>query len=458
MDDRLITAIDNAFFHCNPPETPSIARKVRTPLQQFIRFVLFRDLDVTTRAQSLEHLRRLPWGDASTLEYVAKCMLKLSRVKFSTIPHLAWLIAQLSVYHVTFCVKLVDALIENLRLCLEDRRGMEPQLQIMNMRLLGELFLVQVVDARLLFDVMYTTIFLGVSDPNKTEDSFRVRLVCTLLECCSKALAVGSGAKRLEIFVQYFQRYVLALKFLPLDLHFALNDSLERLPIRAPKFRSLAEAAQAIRRLEGAPEVDPEQLKRERERQEQEKELQMSEETKRRLEEEKRQAQLEEQRRKAEERRRQEEEEKKEFDRELALMQSEAPSNRAAPTGKGLKMGIPVALLQQQRSASSAVVEFTEDGEVAKEEDTTTNDDEEGDDTDEGEDSEDEDEPIQKAKEPEFDRGAPFKAVTFKVLLRKGTKLQARDLSIPEDSMLAVKVKERQTAEEREREEIKVFF
>ena len=56
-------------------------------------------------------------------------------------------------------------------------------------------------------------------------------------------------------------------------MHFALNDSLERLPIRAPKFRSLAEAAQAIRRLEGAPEVDPEQLKRERERQEQEKEL-----------------------------------------------------------------------------------------------------------------------------------------------------------------------------------------
>lgn len=122
--------------------------------------------------------------------------------------------------------------------------------------------------------------FLGVADPNKTEDSFRVRLVCTLLDCCSKALAVGSGAQRLEIFVQYLQRYVLALKFLPLDLHFAVNDTLERLPVRVIKFRSLADAAQAIRKLEGAPEQDAEQMRREREKKAQEKEQQLSEEAK----------------------------------------------------------------------------------------------------------------------------------------------------------------------------------
>ncbi len=457
LDERLTTAIDNAFFHCNPPDTPSIARKVRTPVQQYIRFLIFRDLDAKLRSETFEHLRRLPWGNVEVLDYVVKCFLNLSRGKFSTIPHLAWLVAQLAPLHAMFCIKLVDGLLESSRLCLEDRRGADPQLQIMNMRLLGELFLVQVVDARLLFDVMYTTIFLGVSDPNKTEDSFRVRLVCTLLDCCSKALAVGSGAKRLEIFVQYFQRYVLALKFLPLDLHFALNDTMERLPIRAPKFRSLAEAAQAIRRLEGAPEVNAEQMKRDRERIEQEKEQQLSAEAKRRLEEEKRQAQIEEHRRREEERRRQEEEEKKEFDRELAMMmQSDASSTSRGPVGKGLKMGIPVALLQQQQQRT-AVVEFTEDGEVAKEDETAANDDEEGDDSDEGEDSEnEEDELPQRAKDPDFDRGTPFKAVTFKVLLRKGAKLQARDLSIPEDNVLAVKVKERQHAEEREREEIKV--
>jgi regulator of nonsense transcripts 2 len=464
LDERLTTAVDNAFFHCNPPDTPSIVRKIRSPLQQFVRFLVFRDLDNKLRAQTLEHLRRLPWKQNDTEEYVVKCFLKLSRGKFSTIPHLAWLIAQLAPHHVVFSIKVIDGLLESTRLCLEDRRGGEPQLQIMNMRFLGELFLVQMVDARLMFDVLYTTLFLGVTDPNKTEDPFRVRLVCTLLDLCAKALAVGSGAKRVEIFVQYFQRYVLALKFLPLDLHFALNDTLERLPVRAPKFRSLAEAAQAIRKLEGAPEVDAEQMRKERERQKQEMEEQMSDEAKRIVEEEKRLVQIEERRKRAEELRRQQEEEKKEFDRELALMQSDVSSSRSGSTGKGLKMGIPVALLQQKQQ-KQRVVEFTEDGEIAKEgiipffvwlflsffvlldeEDNNSNnnnknddenDDDDDMDSDEGEDSVDEEEAIQRPKEPEV---APFKGVTFKVLLRKGAKVQARDLSIPEDSVLATKV------------------
>ncbi len=444
MDERLATLVENAYFHCNPPETLAIARKERTPVQQFIRFVVFRDMDNKTRFESYEHLRRLPWQDKAVEDYCVKCFLKLSRGKFGTIPHLANIVASLAPSHEMFCIKLVDGLLEQTRLCLEDKRGTEPQHQIMNMRFLGELFLCQVVDARLVFDVLYTTIFFGVSDPNKTEDSFRVRLVCTLLDCVAKPIAVGSGAKRLEIFVQYFQRYVLALKFVQLDLHFALNDCLERLPVKVPKFRSLTEASQAIRKLEGAPEVDPEQMKRDKERQEQEREVQMSEEAKRKAAEEKRRLFLE-------EKKRREEEEKKTFDRELALMMSERPASGAsAGTAKGLRTGIPVALLQK---STAAVVEVTEDGEVTKEvpkeEDYASDDD--GEDSDEGEDSESDD--VDEAPLPP--PKAEFKAVTFKVLLRKGAKIQARDLSIPEDSVLAVKVKERQTAEEREREEMK---
>lgn len=46
-------------------------------------------------------------------------------------------------------------------------------------------------------------------------------------------------------------------------------------------------------------------------------------------------------------------------------------------------------------------------------------------------------------------------SVQFKVLLRKGAKIQARDLAIPEDTILARKVRHRQSEEEREREEIR---
>ncbi len=95
-------------------------------------------------------------------------------------------------------------------------------------------------------------------------------------------------------------------------------------------------------------------------------------------------------------------------------------------------------------------------------------------DTDEGEDSdsqEEDDEPPAIAEEPKKP------SVTFKVLLRKGAKIQvcvcvccwldvsrvsltvflqqAKELDIPEDNPLAQKVRERQGEEEREREEMR---
>lgn len=95
-------------------------------------------------------------------------------------------------------------------------------------------------------------IMLGVADPNRTEDTFRVRLVVALLDVSAPVLCASkSGAERLSIFCIYFQRYVLALKHVPLDLHFAMNDCLERVPTQIRRLRSLEEATQAIRVLEG---------------------------------------------------------------------------------------------------------------------------------------------------------------------------------------------------------------
>lgn len=138
-------------------------------------------------------------------------MLKLSRGKFGTIPHLAYVVSQLHSYHEMFTIKLVgmktlflfvafdliycyflvDSLIELLRLCLEDKKNVDPQSQIMNVRFLGELYLCNLVDSRLMFDTLYTILMLGVENPNKTTDSFRVRLICTILDCCGKNLATG---------------------------------------------------------------------------------------------------------------------------------------------------------------------------------------------------------------------------------------------------------------------------
>ncbi len=128
------------------------------------------------------------------------------------------------------------------------------------------------------------------------------------LSCSTK-----SGAERLEVFTVYLQRYVLALKFVPLDLHFAVNDTLEKVPLKIRKLRSLEEACTVLRQLEGAPEVDETQRARERERAAAAKAEALTEAEKRYAAEEKRRALIE-------ERRKRDEDERKQFDRELAAM------------------------------------------------------------------------------------------------------------------------------------------
>ncbi len=55
--------MDNAYYHCNPPEVPAIVRKQRTPVQLFIRHLVFRDMGKTQREETFQSLRRLPWDD-----------------------------------------------------------------------------------------------------------------------------------------------------------------------------------------------------------------------------------------------------------------------------------------------------------------------------------------------------------------------------------------------------------
>lgn len=103
----------------------------------------------------------------------------------------------------------------------------------------------------------------------------------------------------------------------------------------------------------------------------------------------------------------------------------------------GEQMGIPVALLERSN------VEVTEDGlEVVEEKAVKEEEEESGEGDSDEDDSSLEEEPAETA-------------VTFKVLLRKGAKIQARDLAIPEQNVLAQRVRERQTAEERERQEMR---
>lgn len=48
LENRYTTMIENAFYYSNPPEVQQMARKVRPPMHEYIRKLLYKDLSKTT--------------------------------------------------------------------------------------------------------------------------------------------------------------------------------------------------------------------------------------------------------------------------------------------------------------------------------------------------------------------------------------------------------------------------
>lgn len=73
---------------------------------QYIRKLLFSDLDKSSIEHVLRQLRKLPWNECEP--YILKCFMKVHKGKFSQVHLIASLIAGLSRYHDKFAVAIVD--------------------------------------------------------------------------------------------------------------------------------------------------------------------------------------------------------------------------------------------------------------------------------------------------------------------------------------------------------------
>ncbi|KAL0921917.1 hypothetical protein M5K25_005865 [Dendrobium thyrsiflorum] len=108
LDPRHSTLVENAYYLCKPPERSARVNKVRPPLQQYIRKLLFSDLDKSSAEHVLRQLRKLPWDECE--EYILKCFMKVHKGKYSQVHLIALLTAGLSRYHNEFAVAVVDEL------------------------------------------------------------------------------------------------------------------------------------------------------------------------------------------------------------------------------------------------------------------------------------------------------------------------------------------------------------
>ncbi|KAF5205430.1 regulator of nonsense transcripts UPF2, partial [Thalictrum thalictroides] len=253
LDPRHSTLVENAYYLCKPPERSARVSKTRPPLHQYIRKLLFTDLDKSSIEHVLRQLRKLPWSECEA--YLLKCFMKVHRGKYSQVHLIASLTAGLSRYHDEFAVAVVDEVLEEIRLGLELNDYTMQQRRIAHMRFLGELYNYEHIDSSVIFETLYLILSFGHGTPEQDvldppEDCFRIRMVVTLLQTCGHYFDRGSSKRKLNRFLVYFQRYILSKGSVPLDIEFDLQDLFSDLRPNMTRYSSIEEVNGALTELE----------------------------------------------------------------------------------------------------------------------------------------------------------------------------------------------------------------
>ncbi|XP_048738791.2 regulator of nonsense transcripts 2-like isoform X2 [Ostrea edulis] len=214
LESRYTTMIENAFYYSNPPEAQQSMQKVRPPMHEYIRKLLYKDLSKVTTEKVLRQMRRLPWDDPEIAFYATKCLIAVWNVRYNSIHCAANLLAGLAPYHEHIAIQVVDGVLEDTRLGMEINHPKYNQRRVSCVKYLGELYNYRMVESAVIFKTLYSFITFGVvmeeanpSPLDPPEHLFRIRLACVLLETCGTYFDKGSSKKKLDCFLAYFQRY-----------------------------------------------------------------------------------------------------------------------------------------------------------------------------------------------------------------------------------------------------------
>ncbi|KAG2309322.1 hypothetical protein Bca52824_029070 [Brassica carinata] len=159
LDPRQSTLVENAYYLCKPPERSARISKVRPPLHQYIRKLLFSDLDKDSITNVLKQLRKLPWSECEL--YILNCFMKVHKGKYGQIHLIASLTSGLSRHHEEFAVAVVDQVMEEIRVGLELNEYGAQQKRLAHLRFLGELYNYEHVDSSVIFETLYLIISYG---------------------------------------------------------------------------------------------------------------------------------------------------------------------------------------------------------------------------------------------------------------------------------------------------------
>ncbi|KAL7933816.1 armadillo-type protein [Trichoderma chlorosporum] len=226
--------IDNAVYHVDPPERPAIEQKERTPMELFIRKLIYGDMTKRNYSKILKQIRRLHWEETEVVAILEKVFSKPGKVKYGNIHLLGILLSALYRHHPHFVVKVIDNVLESICFGLEQNDFRFSQRRVAEVKYLGELYNYRMLEHPVIFDTMYKIVLFGYSGPpvlgklnvfDPPDDYFRIRLISIMLETCGMFFNRGAAGKKLDYFLSFFQYYVHTKSPLPLDIEFLVLDT-----------------------------------------------------------------------------------------------------------------------------------------------------------------------------------------------------------------------------------------
>ncbi|KAK3352352.1 armadillo-type protein [Lasiosphaeria hispida] len=225
--------IENAVYYVDPPQRPAIQQKERTPMELFIRKLIYGDLTKRNYSKILRQIRRLHWEEKEVVDILHKVFSKPGKVKYGNIHLLAILLSALYRYHVDFVIGVIDHVIESICFGLEQNDFKFNQRRVAEVKYLGELYNYRMLEHPVIFDAMYKIMTFGHGGPpipgranplDLPDDFFRIRLISTVLETCGMFFNKGAAGKKLDYFLSFFQYYIYTKNPLPMDIEFLVQD------------------------------------------------------------------------------------------------------------------------------------------------------------------------------------------------------------------------------------------
>lgn len=262
--------IENAMYYVNPPQRAAIQQKERSPISQFIRKLIYLDMNKRNNLKIIKQIRKLHWEDQEVFDVLERVFSKPGKVKYSNIHILAIIAAALYRYHQEWVITVIDDLLENITVGLEHNDFKANQRRIAEVKYLGELYTYRMVDSPVIFDTLYRLVTFGhdggIPKVDKfchldmPDDFFRMRLVCTLLDTCGQFFRKGAAEKKLDFFIVFFQYYMFTKDPVPMDVEFMIQETISSLRPEVKLAVDLNEASQqfaaAVSQNYQAPEED----------------------------------------------------------------------------------------------------------------------------------------------------------------------------------------------------------